>query len=289
MYFFINWNLTNNMLADLSAPLIEDENMIRLGFFAGVLIVILLLELFLPRRQLSLPRRLRWTNNLGLILTDALLVRLLTPFSLLWFASYIEAQGWGLFNQFVMPFWIVLGISIVLLDFGIYLQHRIFHIIPVLWKLHRVHHTDLDFDVTTGLRFHPIEILISIAIKMAMILLIGAPVLAILMFEILLNGMAMFNHANLKLPLPLDHILRWLIVTPDMHRIHHSVKPKEFNSNFGFNLSCWDRLCRSYNIEPDNGHDVMQLGQSNFRSRREIRLDRMLLQPFSRPSSHPIK
>ena len=268
------------MLSNLNASLIEDESLIRMAFFLGILITMLLLELLLPRRQMQRPRYVRWVNNLGLVATDVILLRVLVPFSLLWLANDIESRGMGLFNLLELPFWIGLTISVVILDLAVYFQHRVFHLVPVLWRLHRVHHTDTEYDTTTGLRFHPIEILISIAIKIAMILLLGAPVLAVLIFEVLLNGMALFNHANLKLPIALDRVLRRLVVTPDMHRVHHSIEPGEFNTNFGFNLSCWDRLFHSYLDQPEKGHESMVIGQSNFRSTREARLDRMLLQPF---------
>jgi len=269
-----------NILPNMNANLIESEGWIRLAFFLGILATMLLLELLLPRRQMQRPRHVRWANNLGLVATDVILVRLVTPFSLLWLANDIESRGIGLFNLLELPFWIGLAISVVILDLAVYFQHRAFHLVPVLWRLHRVHHTDTEYDTTTGLRFHPIEILLSIAIKMAMILLLGAPVLAVLIFEILLNGMALFNHANLKLPIALDRTLRRLVVTPDMHRVHHSIEPNEFNTNFGFNLSCWDRLFHSYLDQPKKGHESMLIGQSNYRSSREARLDRMLLQPF---------
>ncbi len=265
----------------MNTSLIENENLIRMAFFFGILVTMLLLEVIFPRRKMDLPRYVRWANNLGLVATDVILVRLVMPFSLLWFAAYIESQGLGLFNLFELPFWISLIISVAIFDLGIYFQHRLFHLAPVLWRLHRVHHTDTEYDTTTALRFHPIEIILSIIIKMALILLIGAPVWAVMIFEVLLNGMALFNHANLKLPLSMDRMLRWLIVTPDMHRIHHSIKPNEFNTNFGFNLSCWDRLFKSYCHTPEQGHELMPIGQSSHRSKKAARLDRMLLQPFS--------
>jgi len=264
----------------MNANLIENEGLIRFAFFFGILTTMWLLELILPRRVMRLPRYIRWPNNLGLVAIDVILVRLVTPYSLLWFASEMESRGLGLFNLLELPFWASLVISVLILDLAVYFQHRLFHLVPVLWRLHRVHHTDTEYDTTTGLRFHPIEILISIAIKMIMILLLGAPVLAVLIFEILLNGMALFNHANFKLPVALDRVLRRIVVTPDMHRVHHSIEPGEFNSNFGFNLSCWDRLFYSYLDQPKKGHESMVIGQSSFRSSRDARLDRMLLQPF---------
>jgi sterol desaturase/sphingolipid hydroxylase (fatty acid hydroxylase superfamily) len=173
-------------------------------------------------------------------------------------------------------------LAVVVLDMAIYFQHRLFHAVPVLWRLHRMHHADLDLDVTTGARFHPLEILLSMAIKVAVVIALGAPAVAVVLFEILLNASSMFNHANLRLPLAVDGALRWLIVTPDVHRVHHSVIRAETDSNFGFSLSWWDRLFGTWRAQPEKGHDGMTIGLPVFRNPEQLRLDRMLVQPFLR-------
>jgi sterol desaturase/sphingolipid hydroxylase (fatty acid hydroxylase superfamily) len=191
-----------------------------------------------------------------------------------------ESRGWGLFHLLDTPLWLSLVVSVAALDFAIYLQHRLFHAVPLLWRLHRMHHADLEIDVTTGARFHPIEILLSMIIKLGVVIALGAPAAAVLMFEVLLNATSMFNHGNVRLPLAADRLLRWVVVTPDMHRVHHSILPRETNSNFGFNLPWWDRLLGTYRPQPEAGHDGMTIGLDIFRDVRELRLDRLLLQPF---------
>ena len=194
--------------------------------------------------------------------------------------SLAEARGWGLFNVIALPAWIGVVVSVIVLDLAIYLQHVLFHAVPALWRLHRMHHADLEFDVTTGLRFHPIEILLSMLIKLAVVAALGAPAVAVLIFEVLLNATSMFNHGNVRIPQALDRVLRWFVVTPDMHRVHHSILSRETNSNFGFNLPWWDRLFGTYRAQPAAGHDAMTIGIEQFRDPRELGLDRMLLQPF---------
>ena len=257
-----------------------ENNVIRLGFFITIFLVVLILEWITPRRKLRFSRGYRWSNNVGLLIIGIVLTRAVTPISLLLFANIVESHGWGILGLIELPLWVAFTVSIIMLDFGVYIQHRIFHIIPILWRLHRVHHTDLDFDVTTGLRFHPLELLVSTMFKLFLIVLIGAPVVAVLAFEIALNGMSMFSLGNFKLSDSLDRNLRRLIVTPDMHRIHHSLIPKEFNCNFGFCLSCWDKFFNSYLSQPDAGHLSMKIGQPTFRSSSDTRIDRLLLQPF---------
>jgi sterol desaturase/sphingolipid hydroxylase (fatty acid hydroxylase superfamily) len=198
----------------------------------------------------------------------------------------VEARGWGLFNVFAVPSWLAIAVSIVLLDLVIYLQHVAFHYIPAFWRLHRMHHADLEFDVTTGARFHPIEIALSMLLKFAVVATLGVPPLAVLLFEVLLNATAMFNHANVRVPLGLDRILRLIVVTPDMHRVHHSAVVNETNSNFGFNLPWWDRLFRTYRAQPALGHDAMTIGIAEIRDPAEQRLDRMLSQPFRQLKSN---
>jgi sterol desaturase/sphingolipid hydroxylase (fatty acid hydroxylase superfamily) len=191
-----------------------------------------------------------------------------------------ETRGWGLFNLMAVPAWVGVVSSVVVLDLAIYLQHVLFHAVPVLWRLHRMHHADLEFDVSTGLRFHPLEILLSMLIKFTVIVALGAPAVAVLIFEVLLNATSMFNHGNVRIPTSLDRTLRWIVVTPDMHRVHHSILSRETNSNFGFNLPWWDRLFGTYWAQPTAGHDGMTIGIEQFREPRELGLDRMLLQPF---------
>ncbi|WP_245956999.1 sterol desaturase family protein [Aestuariispira insulae] len=264
------------------SAILQNEPVIRFGLFAGIFSVMAFLEACFPRRDRQISRKLRWTSNLGLILVNFLVIRLAFPLSLLWLAGDAALSGVGLFNQLDLPFWPVVVLSVILLDLAIYLQHLAFHYVPFLWRLHRMHHADLEIDVTTGLRFHPLEILLSLLLKAGLILLIGPPVLAVLMFEVILNGMAQFNHANFRLPLGIDRWLRLIVVTPDFHRVHHSVIQRETNSNFGFNLSIWDRLFRTYRPQPEAGHDDMEIGLEQFRTVSDLRLDRMLIQPFRR-------
>lgn len=259
----------------------EDELTIRLGFFFGIFLIMALWEMAAPKRSLSLSKTLRWSNNLALLVFNSFLLRLFFPMAAVGFALQADQIGWGLFNWFETGFWPTVIASIVLLDFAIYWQHRLFHQIPLLWRLHRVHHADLDYDVTTATRFHPIEILLSMLIKWGAILLIGAPVEAVITFEIILNGCAMFNHGNVRLYRPVDRLLRLIVVTPDMHRVHHSVVRAEHDSNFGFNLSVWDRLFGSYIDQPKAGHEGMTIGIDRFRDPVSQRLDRLILMPFS--------
>lgn len=222
----------------------------------------------------------RWPGNLGVVVLDTVLVRILFPTTAVGLALLAEAKGFGLFNVWPVASWIAIVVSVVILDLVIYLQHVLFHAVPALWRLHRMHHADLEFDLTTGARFHPIEILLSMVIKLTVIGALGAPAVSVLIFEVLLNATAMFNHSNVRLPGPIDRILRWLVVTPDMHRVHHSVVVRETNSNFGFNLPWWDRLFGTYRAEPAAGHEGMIIGVDEIRDPVEQRLDRMLTQPF---------
>jgi sterol desaturase/sphingolipid hydroxylase (fatty acid hydroxylase superfamily) len=201
-------------------------------------------------------------------------------------AVLAETQGWGFFHAFTTPAWAAVPLAVILLDLAIYLQHRLFHVVPPLWRLHRMHHADLGFDVTTGIRFHPIEILLSMAIKLGVIVALGAPAVAVLIFEVLLNATSMFNHGNVRIPAGLDRVLRWMVVTPDMHRVHHSTSAAEINSNFGFNLPWWDRLLGTYRDQPALGHEAMIIGIDAFRDARDLRIDRMLLQPLRDADGH---
>jgi sterol desaturase/sphingolipid hydroxylase (fatty acid hydroxylase superfamily) len=257
------------------------ESAVRLGFFVGVLALMAALELLLPRRELTVQRPLRWASNLGLVALNTLAVRLLIPLGAVGLAAVAQERGWGLFNNLGLPGWLSVLASVVALDLAIYLQHVLFHAVPLFWRLHMVHHADLDFDVTTGLRFHTLEILLSMGLKMATVVLLGAPPVAVLLFEILLNATSMFNHANVRLPRWLDGALRVVLVTPDMHRVHHSVRVRETNSNFGFNLPWWDFLFGTYKPQPDAGHERMTIGLAQFRDERRVeRLPWMLALPF---------
>jgi sterol desaturase/sphingolipid hydroxylase (fatty acid hydroxylase superfamily) len=211
---------------------------------------------------------------------DTALARLLAPVGAVGFAYLANDRGWGLFNVVAFPAWVEALASLLLLDLAIYFQHRLFHHVPLLWRLHRMHHADLDIDVTTGARFHPLEILLSLGIKFVVISTIGAPPLAVLAFEVGLNATSMFNHSNVRMPSVVDRFLRWLVVTPDMHRVHHSIVRRETDSNFGFNFPWWDRLFRTYRAQPEAGHEGMTIGIEQFRQPKELLLHRMLIQPF---------
>jgi len=265
----------------LEAWIQSHEVMLRLGCFFGIFFLVALWELVAPRRQLSQSRLTRWGNNIALVVLNSVLLRLVFPAAAVGMAVFAQAQGWGLLNYYELSYWLAVMLSVVALDFFIYLQHVMVHAVPVLWRLHRVHHADLDYDVTTGARFHPIEILVSMLIKFAVIAVIGPPVLAVVLFEIILNATSMFNHGNVRLPAGMDRVLRLLVVTPDMHRVHHSVEDDETNSNFGFNLPWWDRLFGTYRAQPRAGHEHMTIGIHTFRDpRRCCWLDGMLAMPF---------
>jgi sterol desaturase/sphingolipid hydroxylase (fatty acid hydroxylase superfamily) len=256
------------------------EPYIRLGAFGGVFVAMAIWEFIQPRRKPSIGRGWRWPNNLGAVVVNTLVVRIVFPTTAVGLALVAETRGWGPLNLLTLPAWVSVVSSIVVLDLAIYLQHVLFHAVPALWRLHRMHHADLDFDVSTGLRFHPIEIGLSMLIKFTVVAALGAPALAVLIFEVLLNATSMFNHGNVRIPLGFDRVLRWIVVTPDMHRVHHSILSRETNSNFGFNLPWWDRLFGTYRAQPAAGHDGMTIGIEQFRDPRELGLDRMLLQPF---------
>lgn len=269
----------------MSSHLLAHEQTIRLGAFLSVLVAMMLWELAAPRRRLEIPRVIRWTNNLALVVLDTAILRLAFPVLAVGLATAAEAQGWGLFNRLDLPAWVAILASILILDLAIYLQHVLFHAVPGLWRLHRMHHADLDFDATTGLRFHPVEILLSMLIKLAVVGAIGAPAVAVLAFEVILNATALFNHGNVALPTGADRMLRWVLVTPDMHRVHHSIDPRETNSNYGFSVPWWDRLFGTYIAQPAKGHEGMQIGIEQFRTPRDLWLDRMLVQPLRGPAS----
>jgi len=269
--------------------IMDSEKVIRLGFFAGIFGLMAIWEILAARRELTTGKGRRWVGNLSLVALDTLIVRLLFPTAAVGMASMVQGLGWGVLNVVSVPYWAAVLISVVVLDLAIYLQHVMFHALPALWRLHMVHHADLDLDVTSGSRFHPIEIVLSMFIKLGVIAVLGPPLLGVLIFEVVLNGLAMFNHANARIPLPLDRVLRWIIVTPDMHRVHHSVERPEHNTNFGFNLSCWDRVLGTYKDQPARGHEGMTIGLKSFRERTWQSLPRLLAMPFFRPTDSSIR
>jgi sterol desaturase/sphingolipid hydroxylase (fatty acid hydroxylase superfamily) len=260
--------------------LLSTEPFVRLAAFGGILAAMVVWEFLAPRRDERIGRWARWPSNIGVVVLDTVLVRLLFPIGAVGLAMLAESRGWGLLNAFDIPAWAAIPVGVILLDLAIYLQHVLFHAVPALWRLHRMHHADLEFDFTTGIRFHPIEILLSTGIKLAVVAALGTPAVAVLILEILLNATSMFNHGNVELPARLDRVLRWIVVTPEMHRVHHSIKPRETNSNFGFTLPWWDCLFGTYRDQPEAGHVGMSIGIEQFRDAREQRLDRMLTQPF---------
>ncbi|MDH5424173.1 MAG: sterol desaturase family protein [Gammaproteobacteria bacterium] len=265
----------------LNEFVISYEKEIRMGFFFGMLVVIGLWEIVAPRRALTASKAVRWINNLGLVFFNSFIVRLVFPMAAVGVATVAQQNGWGLFNIIEWPLMLVAVLSIVIMDFVIYLQHVMVHAIPVLWRLHRVHHADPDYDVTTGARFHTLEIMLSMGIKFCTIVLLGPPVFAVIIFEVILNATAMFNHGNIGLPKTIDRILRWFIVTPDMHRVHHSIEDDETNSNFGFSLTWWDRIFGTYREQPRAGHKGMTIGIRQFKSAKEVSwISGMLTLPF---------
>jgi len=261
--------------------ILQNESSIRLSVFIGMLAIMGLWELFAPRRAPKISKLLRWGNNLSLVFLNSFLLRLVFPAAAVGMATFTQQQGWGIFNYYALNPLLELVLAVIVLDFIIYLQHVLVHAVPTLWRLHRVHHADIDFDVTTGARFHPIEIFISMFIKFATIVVLGPSIVAVIIFEVLLNGMAMFNHGNVGLPKSLDKFLRLFIVTPDMHRIHHSIEDDETNSNFGFNLSIWDRIFGTYKEQPRNGQINMTIGIQQFNTPMQATwLHGLLTMPF---------
>ena len=270
--------------------ILTNEAAIRAASFFGIFIVVALWELVGPRRKLSVSKGLRWLNNLGIVFFNTLLLRFLAPLMAVGLAIMAEEENWGLLNNIAINSYVKLFLAVLILDLIIYLQHVMFHTVPWLWRLHRMHHTDLDFDVTTGSRFHPIEIILSMIIKMLIVVALGAPPVAVVIFEVLLNATAMFNHGNIRININADRLLRLLVVTPDMHRVHHSVKPDETNSNYGFNFPWWDRLLGTYKAQPEDNHLKMTIGLNQFRESRYLRFHWLLIQPFvGRVGEYPIR
>ncbi|RLA63833.1 MAG: sterol desaturase family protein [Epsilonproteobacteria bacterium] len=259
---------------------LNNETILRLSFFFGIFGIVALWEIIFPKRPLTQSKWIRWYSNLGIVFFNSIVLRLVFSTTAVGFAYLVKENSLGLFNQYNVSTNVALIASVILLDLAIYLQHVMFHAVPTLWKLHRMHHTDLDYDVTTGARFHPIEIVLSMIIKLSIIFLLGVPPLAVVIFEILLNATAMFNHGNIYIPPQIDKYLRLFIVTPDMHRVHHSVYINETNSNFGFNLPWWDRLLGTYLKEPKDGQLKMTIGIDLFRKSKYLNIYWMLIQPF---------
>ena len=258
------------------------EGVIRFAVFAGVFVLMAVLEAVFPRKDRALPRAQRWLTNGGFVVIDTLALRLVLPVLAVGMAEIAARNGWGLFNSLALPFWLEVALAFVILDLLIYAQHVATHKIPVLWRLHKVHHADRDIDATTGVRFHPVEIVLSMTYKLLCVVILGAPALAVFLFEVVLNAAALFNHANVRLPSGVDRIARRVIVTPDMHRVHHSVHRQETDSNYGFFLSIWDRMFRTYIAEPRDGHDAMTIGLSGYQDDKPARLLWSLWLPFRR-------
>jgi len=264
----------------MSELLLTYEPVIRASFFIAVLLIMALWELRSARRPQTIDRNKRWPHNLMIVVVNTLAVRLIFPMVAIGAAFLAADKGWGVLSLISLHHWFSVFIAIVILDLVIYFQHRMFHAIPWLWRLHRMHHADLEFDVTTGLRFHPLEILLSMGLKIVVVIALGAPAVAVLIFEVLLNATAMFNHGNVYIPETVDRYLRRFIVTPDMHRVHHSILPQETDSNFGFNLPWWDRIFKTYTDQPSAGHSNMTIGIEDFRDPEQLKLNQMLIQPF---------
>jgi len=266
---------------ELNDWILANEAGLRLGFFTGVFALMAVWELLAPRRALTVSKTLRWSNNLGLVVLNTLVLRLVFPAAAVGMAAFAGELGWGLFNYYALPPAFELVASVVVMDLVIYLQHVMVHAVPVFWRLHRVHHADPDYDVTTGARFHPFEILLSMLIKFAIIAALGPPVVAVVVFEVVLNATSMFNHGNVRIPAGIDRVLRLIVVTPDMHRVHHSVEDDEANSNFGFNLPWWDRLFGTYRAQPRAGHQDMSIGIHHYSDAKQVSwLTGMLWLPF---------
>lgn len=263
------------------SELLEIESTVRLGAFLSIFALMALWEILAPRRALTINKSQRWLNNLGLVIVNTLVVRFMFPAAAVGTALWAETQGIGLIQwlEWGEVFWVV-PISVIMLDLFIWYQHLLFHKIPILWRLHRVHHADLDFDLTTGLRFHPIEVLLSMFIKAGLILIFGFPAVAVLLFEVILNGCAMITHSNVHLPARLDAIIRKLFVTPDMHRVHHSWRVEEANSNYGFNLAIWDRLFGTYRSDSIDGQLGITFGISETPNQAAVPLPKLLTLPF---------
>ncbi len=270
----------------MTDALLANEATLRLSFFLGVFLILALWELVSPRRNRKYSKLFRWSNNFAIVVIGSVVVRFLFPLLAVGMAIVAQEKSWGLLNLLSLPQWVAIVVALLAMDLVIYFQHLLLHAVPALWRMHRMHHADLDFDVTTGFRFHPVEIALSMGIKLMVVLLLGIPAVAVLIFEIILNATALFNHSNIRISKSLDRVLRWFVVTPDMHRVHHSVLTQETNSNFGFNLPWWDRLFKTYRSQPRDGHETMTIGIELFRTRRDLRFDQMLVQPLRKSKGH---
>lgn len=270
----------------MNVPTAEVESITRLVCFVGVIVLMTIWELVSPRRPYTASRVPRWLSNMGLVAINVALTRMLLPLTAFGTATLSAERGWGVLNHWPAPYWGRFAVAFAILDFAIYIQHVVFHAIPALWRVHRVHHADLDFDVTTGLRFHTAEIILSSFIKIGVVFALGPPVWAVVAFEVILNASSMFNHGNVQIPASLDKLLRLFIVTPEMHRVHHSIDVQETNTNFGFNLPWWDYLLGTYCAQPAAGHENMTIGVPQFRNERQVdRLPGMLTLPFMQSCS----
>ena len=270
----------------MEAFVANNEGAIRLAVFLSLFALLALSECLKPRRKLAVSKANRWTTNIAIVLLDSVIVRLIFPAAAVGVALWAAANGYGLFNAIDAPLWLAIIAAFLALDFAVWLSHVASHKIPMFWRIHRMHHSDRDFDVTTAIRFHPIEIVLSMVWKVAWVIVLGAPAVAVIIFEIFLNGTAMFNHSNWKLPLDLDRILRLVVVTPDMHRVHHSSINRETDSNYGFNLPWWDRLFGTYIDQPELGHDGMEIGLKEWQDERPVKLGWSLSVPFQEQSEY---
>jgi len=270
-------------MKELNQYIILNESLIRISFFITILLLMSYFEYTIPRKKLLLSKFRRWSNNISIVLINSLLLKLIFASSAISISIYTTKEHIGLLNLIEIPFFFSVVLSIILLDLIIYIQHRLFHEINFFWKFHKVHHSDMDYDVTTGFRFHPIEILISMLIKIVSIFILGVPVFAVVVFEVILSSLALFNHSNIKLPKKLDKNLRYLLVTPDIHRIHHSIYNNELNSNYGFNLSLWDRIFKSYTNKPKDNYKKMTIGLKEFNNKTEtVSILSILTLPFKK-------
>jgi sterol desaturase/sphingolipid hydroxylase (fatty acid hydroxylase superfamily) len=263
----------------LETFLLGHESVIRFGFFLGTFALMALWEVLAPLRMPGTSKAVRWPNHVMLAAMNIGLVRVLFPLAAVALAVYAGEHGIGLFNIIPVPYLLAFAGSLLALDLAIYLFHLLFHAVPALWRVHRVHHADVDIDVSTGVRFHPIQMMLSVSIKSIVILLLGPPALSVLTFEVLSHAITLFNHGNVRIPAALDRVLRWFVVTPDMHRIHHSIHIAETDSNFGFVLPWWDRMFGTYRAEPAGGQVRMVVGIESFRTDRDLWLDRLMLNP----------
>lgn len=275
-----NWTLQLNWMHSVKELIFEYESVIRLSSFLGLFALLTIWEISSPKRELLQLRRFRWVSNIGLIIFSSVLVRFILPTAAIGVAMHVEQENIGFLNNYDLPFLTQFILAFILMDLSIYFQHVMFHSLPLFWRFHRVHHSDIDCDITTGLRFHPLEMIISIIFKFLVIASVGVPVLTVVIFEIILNAASMFSHSNIKIPLGIERVIRWFIVTPDMHRTHHSVHENETNSNFSFFISAWDRLFGTYIHQPKDGHEKMELGLSFFREAKWQNFRWLIYLPF---------